>query len=192
MAPTVLFVDDSSDLLRALERQFRGDVFRILTTTSAADALRLLGEVEVQVVVVDERMPQMRGSELVELIQQRFPRVVNIMLTGNPSVELLQSLVNDQSVFRFLTKPYRPEVLRRAIVEAIDQFSVSTLCNRVIEGLEQRSGELRRLERSYPGISHVRRARDGAVVLDGEGREDIDGLIKVLEVEAGAGKKELV
>jgi DNA-binding NtrC family response regulator len=164
----------------------------MLTTTSAADALRILGEEEVQVVVIDERMPQMRGSELVDLIRQRFPRIVSIMLTGNPSVELLQSLVNDQSVIRFLTKPYRPEQLRRAIVEAIDQYSVSTLCNRVIEGLEQRSGELRRLERNYPGISHVRRARDGAVVLDGEGREDIDGLIKVLEVEADAGKKGLV
>lgn len=182
MTAHVLFVDDNIDLLRGIQRQLRKEQFTVLTVTSGEAALALLTAGEVDVLVVDERMPGMRGSELLRQVSEKHPGVVSIMLTGNPSLDLTTVLLNRQAVFKFLAKPYRLDELRNAIHEALEKRSVGKLCEKVIEGFEERSGELRRLEREFPGISKVRRERGGAVVLNNAGEEDVHELIKVLEL----------
>ena len=79
---TVLFVDDEPMLLAGLKEALRRCPFGILTATSAADALKLLATHAVDVVVSDERMPNMPGSEFLGIVRQRHPQTIRIVLTG--------------------------------------------------------------------------------------------------------------
>ncbi|MBX7144772.1 MAG: response regulator [Oligoflexia bacterium] len=166
MSACVLFVDDNENLLRSMYRQLRSDPFTIRATASPNVALALLQNRAVQVLVVDEQMPGMCGSELLERVSQLYPHVINIMLTGNPSVPLLQELVNKQRLFRFLTKPCQVEDLRAAINEAINLSRTFSVCEEVLGVNNNELSEREKLEQCYPGITHVERNADGAVLLD--------------------------
>ena len=182
MTQTVLLVDDSEELLKAVARQLRAEPYVVLTATSAAKALSIAASTVIDVAVIDERMPHMLGSSLVDVLKKNYPQTINIMLTGHASLGLLHKLLNSRSIFRLLTKPYRADELRTAIRAALEEHTVTRLCSQVVTGLEHRSGELRKLERKFPGISHVERSANGALVLNEAGGEDIDSLIRVLEL----------
>lgn len=168
----VLFVDDSHELLKAMHRQFRNERFSIMSTSNPEAALSIIERTAVEILVVDEQMPRMRGTKLLELVAERRPQVINIMLTGNPSMPLMKELLNKQRVFRFHTKPYRLDELRASIYEAIDLSRTFKCCAEMLGERSVQGSELVQLEQQYPGITHVSRNENGAVLLDcGEERE---------------------
>lgn len=109
--PTVLFVDDDVDLTKTLALSLRRERFHILTANSGAAALEVLSSRSVDVVVSDDQMPAMTGSELLARIRASWPNVVRILLTGQTDIRRAASAVNDASVFRFLLKPCEPGFL---------------------------------------------------------------------------------
>jgi DNA-binding NtrC family response regulator len=102
---SILFVDDDRSVLHGLERAMRSEDHEILTAGSGADALEILGRRAVDVVVSDERMPGMSGSELLKAVRDRFPETLRIMLTGHASVESAMNAIYDGWVFQYLHKP---------------------------------------------------------------------------------------
>jgi len=121
MAYTVLLVDDELAVLQTLVRRFRKESFRLRTATSAEEALRILSESPIDLIVSDFHMPGMSGGELLARVATQYPDCIRIMLTGQPSLEVAIGAINNGEVYRFLTKPYDAEMLGRIIRDALDQ-----------------------------------------------------------------------
>lgn len=114
----VLLVDDEPHVTDSLRLGLRGAPFEILCAHSAAQALEILEREPADVVVSDEQMPGMPGSELLTRIRERFPDTIRIILTGQASVDATINAINHAAVFRFLTKPCHPEELRECLESA--------------------------------------------------------------------------
>ncbi len=122
-AAHVLFVDDETEILTALKRRFRREPFTLYTAGSAEEALQLLRERQIHVIVSDARMPKMSGIELLEEVRRLYPDIVRMMFSGYVEADGLLEAINRAGVFRFIAKPWDEEQLRAHIFEAIEQYS---------------------------------------------------------------------
>jgi CheY-like chemotaxis protein len=116
--PTLLLVDDEENILNALVRMLRRDGYRILTATGAEDALDVLGRHDVQVVISDQRMPGVSGTELLSKVKDMYPHTVRMVLSGYTDLAAVTAAINQGSIYKFLTKPWNDEELRLQIRDA--------------------------------------------------------------------------
>jgi len=120
----LMVVDDEPDNLELLYRTFRRD-FKVFRANSARTALELLEqEGEMAVIVSDQRMPEMNGSEFFSLTVDRFPDTMRILLTGYTDVEDLVDAINSGYVFKYITKPYKAENLKAIVQYTADTYRV--------------------------------------------------------------------
>lgn len=112
--PIVLLVDDEVRSLESLQRTLEDD-FTLLTAQNAQAALAILETEFVQVMVCDQRMPDMTGVELLKIVRARYPQVVRIILSGYTDNADIISAVNDAGIYQYLLKPWRPEALRLTV-----------------------------------------------------------------------------
>ena len=101
----LLFVDDDVDLLAAMKLGLRKSPFEVFTAASADEAAAVLRTEAIDVVVSDERMPEVAGSRFLGLVRRNFPNTVRIALTGQASLEAVKRAVNEGGISRLLTKP---------------------------------------------------------------------------------------
>lgn len=113
--PTLLLVDDEENVLSALKRLLRKGGYRILTATSAAQALELLALNPVQVIVSDQRMPLMTGTEFLSRVKEIYPNTVRIVLSGYTELSSVTEAINQGSIYRFFTKPWNDTQLQEEI-----------------------------------------------------------------------------
>jgi len=118
MARTLLLVDDELPVLRALQRLFRPAGYQILTAQSGAEALALMAQQPVHVVLSDFRMPQMTGDKLLREVKELYPGTVRMILSGFADLNAVMSALNDGAVYKFLVKPWDNEELKDQIEEA--------------------------------------------------------------------------
>jgi DNA-binding response OmpR family regulator len=112
---TVLIVDDEQDIVDALGRTLRGLGCRFLGATSGREALRILDQETVDLIVSDIDMPLMSGLDLIARVRVSHPHVVRVVLTGVASLDTALRAINDGEVHRFLTKPWNKDELRQVI-----------------------------------------------------------------------------
>jgi len=118
----ILFVDDEPRILQAFERQLRKR-FSISTAESAEEALKILrDDGPCAVIVSDMWMPGMDGITLLTRVKNLYPDTVRIMLTAHTDQKAAIEAVNCGLIFRFLTKPIRPEALTSLLDLAIGQY----------------------------------------------------------------------
>jgi len=115
--PTLLLVDDQPTVLETLEATLRPGGYRIFTARSAQEAFHTLALESVDVLICDDRMPEMSGTELLVRVKEIHPAVVRIMLTGYGDVNTVTQAVNRGGVYKFLTKPWQPAVLQTEVEE---------------------------------------------------------------------------
>jgi EAL domain-containing protein (putative c-di-GMP-specific phosphodiesterase class I) len=101
----VLFVDDDPDVIELLTFGMRHEHFEIRSANSADEALRVLAETEIDVVVSDEQMPGTSGCKFLALVRRQWPRTMRVMLSGCADMRATLGAINEAHVFRFLTKP---------------------------------------------------------------------------------------
>lgn len=116
--PTLLLVDDEQNVINALSRLFRREGYRILTANSPAEAFELLAKNAVQVIVSDQRMPDMTGTEFFSRVRQLYPATMRIVLTGYTDIDSVKDAINRGAIYKFLTKPWEDDELRDQIREA--------------------------------------------------------------------------
>ena len=124
MVHKILIVDDESANLRALERVFRNE-HSVLTAGSGAEALALLEQHDVALLISDQRMPGMTGIELVQNTVQIRPHMVRILLTGYTDTGTLIEAVNCGHVYKFVTKPWNNDDLCVTVSRALEHFEVN-------------------------------------------------------------------
>ena len=115
---TVLFVDDEARILRTLALAF-GARYRVLTANSGREAIELLRDNTVQVVVSDQRMPQMTGVEVLRQARDMQPAAMRILLTGYAELTSIVGSINDGEIFRYVQKPWQLDTLRDTIADAV-------------------------------------------------------------------------
>lgn len=121
MTYKLLFVDDEMPNLRLLERLFCKD-YSCLTAQSGAEAIKLLEQHEVAIVITDQRMPHMTGLELLKQTADLRPHMVRVLLTGYMDVEALVEALNCGLVSMYLSKPWNNEDLKRRVARAIEHY----------------------------------------------------------------------
>ncbi|MBB3122098.1 EAL domain-containing protein [Pseudoduganella violacea] len=121
---TILLLDDEANIVRALGRALRTDGYKILAAVNAEEAFRLLAVNEVQVVVSDQRMPEMSGTEFLSRVKDLYPDTIRIVLSGYADLESVIDAVNRGAIYRFFTKPWDDEQLRACIREAFRQHRI--------------------------------------------------------------------
>lgn len=118
----LMVVDDEPDNLDLLYRTFRRD-FQVYKADSALSALEVLDEQgEMAVIISDQRMPEMNGTEFLGKTVERFPDTIRILLTGYTDVEDLVEAINSGQVFKYITKPWNPEELKLVINQASETY----------------------------------------------------------------------
>ena len=118
----LMVVDDELDNLDLLYRTFWKD-FKVYRANNASEALAILEkEGEMAVIISDQRMPEMNGSELLSLTVERFPDTIRILLTGFTDVEDLVDAINSGRVFKYITKPWNPNQLQTLVNQASDTY----------------------------------------------------------------------
>ncbi|MEO0367967.1 MAG: response regulator [Pseudomonadota bacterium] len=113
----ILFVDDEPRITNSLKAIFRRG-YEVLVANSASEALELLSANKVDVLVSDQRMPNMLGHELLAKVKQQFPSVMRILLTGYMDKEAIIESINEGDVFRFVNKPWVNDELKETIAYA--------------------------------------------------------------------------
>ncbi|MEM6451291.1 MAG: SpoIIE family protein phosphatase [Cyanobacteria bacterium P01_D01_bin.105] len=120
----LLVVDDEPDNLDLLYRTFRRD-FKVFKATSGAQALDVLDKQgEMGIIISDQRMPKMNGTDFLSRTVERFPDTIRIVLTGYTDVEDLVSAINSGKVFKYITKPWNSIKLKEVIAQAAETYRV--------------------------------------------------------------------
>jgi len=134
---TVLFVDDDEKFLKSLEKSFIDETYTTLFAVSGKDALEIMKQQEVHVLVTDMRMLDMSGLELLKIAKNDYPDIVKMALSGYMPVNTVLSAVNDVEVLKFLTKPCDfTEILKPAVLEALDHYESYSKCKKPVKQLK--------------------------------------------------------
>lgn len=129
MFNTLLLVDDEPSILRALERELSNDGYHVFTANSGEEALVLLSQEEVQVIISDQRMPFMTGSELLSQVKKRYPDTIRMVLSGYADFDAVVDAINNGTIYKFLNKPWDSNLLHQTIADAF-QLYVSQMSNK--------------------------------------------------------------
>lgn len=125
-SPSILLVDDEPNILNALSRLFRRDGYRIFTATNAHDAFEILAGNNVHVVISDQRMPEMSGTQFLARVKSIYPDTVRIVLSGYSDVKSVTEAINEGAIYRFETKPWNDEELRNYVRKAFGDLFLQT------------------------------------------------------------------
>src|SRR5437868_3232150 len=117
----IMIVDDEPANLRLLERLFRRD-YQVLTAASGQEALQLLEQHDVALLVTDQRMPGMTGIELLKRTAEFRPHMVRIILTGYTDIGALVEAINCGQVYKYVTKPWNNDQLRLTVARAVEHY----------------------------------------------------------------------
>ena len=117
---TVLCVDDEPAILSALKRTLRAPDVAVISATSGTQALELMAELPVDLVISDMRMPGMDGAQLLEHIHRDWPDTVRVLLTGYSDTAATIQAVNRGQIFRYLQKPWDERELVEAVREGLE------------------------------------------------------------------------
>lgn len=118
----LLLLDDEENVLRSLVRLFRRDGYKILTANSVAEAFDLLASNHVQVILSDQRMPDMSGTEFLTRVRDLYPDTVRMVLSGYTDLATITEAINLGAIYRFLTKPWNDDELREHIRDAFRAY----------------------------------------------------------------------
>ena len=166
MPHRVLLVDDEANVLHGLQRLLVDEPYEIFTAKSAAEGLALLREQQISLVVSDERMPGMSGSEFLSVVREEFPDTMRIILTGQASLEAAIRAINSGGIHRFLVKPCKQEELVCALKQTLEFRTVLVKAYQLLKINREQADELERLEQARPGLTAVNRNSASFLIVD--------------------------
>ncbi|MCX8042997.1 MAG: response regulator [Desulfobacterota bacterium] len=120
--PAILLVDDEEHILSSLKRLLCAEDYAVLTATSGEQGLRLLENNPVGLIISDQRMPGMNGTEFLARARQCCPDAVRIMLTAYSDMEATIGAINRGEIYRFITKPWQDEELKMIVRDALERY----------------------------------------------------------------------
>jgi len=145
---SVLFVDDEVNILKAIQRLLRHGGWNVLTASRPADALEMIEAEGVQVVVSDQRMPEMSGVDFLAAVRERHPDLVRMMLTGYTEMNIAVEAINRGEIYRLITKPWNDEELKATLRQAFDHFDLKQEIKRLNQVTREQNFKLQDMNRN--------------------------------------------
>jgi putative nucleotidyltransferase with HDIG domain len=145
---TVLFVDDEVNILKALQRLLRNEPMNVLTASHPEQAIDLLEREEAQVVVTDQRMPEMSGVDMLSTIRERNPNIVRMMLTGYTEMNIAVEAINRGEIFRLITKPWNDDELKATLRQAFDHHDLKLEIKRLNQVTREQNFKLQDMNKN--------------------------------------------
>jgi len=145
---TILCVDDEENILASLQRLFRKIDCKVLTAPSGEKALTMLKDQPVTMVISDERMPNMKGSEFLGRAKELAPDSIRILLTGYADVTSAITAVNQGGLFRYVTKPWDDNDLLTTVRAGLSQYELIHRNRRLEEQTRRQNEELAALNQT--------------------------------------------
>ncbi len=124
---TILIVDDEENNLQLLKRTLRGG-YNIITAHNGIEALDVVknqGD-KISLIVSDQKMPQMEGTEFLKEVRKINPSIIKILLTGHVDTDIIVSAINDCDLYQYILKPFEPEELKIAVENGIDKYILAS------------------------------------------------------------------
>jgi signal transduction histidine kinase len=140
---TVLVVDDEADVVKSVKDLLRFD-YTVLGATKAEDAVKLMAEHDVDVVMTDQRMPGVTGVELLKQIKGPHPESTRLLFTGYADIRAVIEAINQGNVYRYITKPWDPDELQSIIREACERHDMLVQRRSLMAELEAKNADLER------------------------------------------------
>lgn len=151
-AHTLLCIDDEPNILSALKRLLRKENFRLLTANSGKAGLQILAENKVHVVVSDQRMPEMSGTEFLREVKAAYPDIIRIILTGYTDVDSISEAINEGHLYKFFLKPWNDHNLKLEIRQALEQYDLLQDNKRLHDQVFQKNEELKKVNENLEQI----------------------------------------
>lgn len=136
--PTILIVDDEINNLQLLKRTFRGS-YNILTASNGIEGLEVVkreGD-RISLIVSDQKMPVMEGTEFLKKVNETHPEIVKILLTGHQDSDIIVSAINDCQLYQYILKPFDPEELKVSVTNGLKKFELATRKTLIMKDLKE-------------------------------------------------------
>jgi PAS domain S-box-containing protein len=137
----LLIIDDEPEVLKSLNRQFRKH-YHVYLAEGAEAGYRIMAEVPIQVIISDQRMPGIKGTEFFKKIKTEYPYAIRLILTGYTDIQEVISAINDGHIFRYITKPWNPSELDLIVKEAFGFYKLSNNNRKLTQELKIANEEL--------------------------------------------------
>lgn len=166
MENTILIVDDQEAIRDFLEDALKREAFIVLSASSAEKALSILATHPVDVVISDEVMPGMAGSDFLSIVRKKYPDTIRMILTGHARIDSAIKAINEGEVYRFFTKPCNVVDLMVSIKQGLNQKELERENKRLLHLVKQKTAAEESLKQKHPELFEVKRDASGAVIID--------------------------
>jgi signal transduction histidine kinase len=139
---SVLFLDDEQNVLNSISRLFVDEPYGVAVASSFEEAMAVMARERIKVVLSDQRMPVISGTEFLRRIKTQYPDAVRILFTAYAELSATEAAINVSQVYRFIHKPWNPDELKAAVAGAIHYFDIVMENQRLFEETKVKNEEL--------------------------------------------------
>ena len=140
---TILCVDDEKNILNSIKRLFRNENYQVLTASNCKDAFDILEKNNIHLIISDQGMPDMSGTEFLAIVKEQYPDILRIILTGYTDIDLITEAVNKGYVFKFILKPWDDQNIKMEIRNALDHYNLIQANKMLHQRIIQQNEELK-------------------------------------------------
>ena len=137
----ILYVDDEESNLRIFRMAFKRH-YNVYTTTDIEEAVRILDDNNIHLIMTDQKMPEMNGTELLERILPAHPDIIRIILTGFSDIEAIVQAVNKCGIYKYITKPYESGEMKMTLDKALETYELKNEKQILIKELKSANDHL--------------------------------------------------
>jgi response regulator RpfG family c-di-GMP phosphodiesterase len=178
---SVLFVDDEVNILKALQRLLRSEPVEVLTANRPSEAFELIERYQPQVIVSDQRMPEMSGVDFLSSVRDQNADIIRMMMTGFTDMTIAVEAINRGEIFRLITKPWNDEELKATLRQAFDHFDLKAEIKRLNQVTREQNFKLQDMNKNLEV-----KVRDRTRQLDGKNQELRTAYIQTIRALAEA------
>ncbi len=178
---SVLFVDDEVNILKALQRLLRSEPIEVLTASKPSEAFELIERYQPQVIVTDQRMPEMSGVDFLKSVREQNNDIIRMMMTGFTDMTIAVEAINHGEIFRLITKPWNDEELKATLRQAFDHFDLKAEIKRLNQVTREQNFKLQDMNKNLE-----EKVRNRTKQLDGKNQELRTAYIQTIRALAEA------
>jgi len=156
--PIVLYIDDEETNIKAFEASFRRD-FDITATTSLPFAIDALSKKEYHVIISDQKMPGVAGSEFLLAISAKYPKSLKIILTGYQDFQVAREALNSGRIFKYMLKPWDKDEVVQTVKLAYELYTLRNERERLIDELLKAQDNMRKMTSELENSKSLDRKR---------------------------------
>jgi len=140
----ILLVDDEKNILRSLTRLLTETNHEVFAESNPEEALKLIEKKKFSLIISDQKMPEMTGTEMLKKAKEIQPDAIRIVLSGYAEVEIIISAINEGEIYKFITKPWSDENMLIEVKKALEYYDLKMEREELMQRIKQQNKELKK------------------------------------------------